>query len=372
MRSRGRRLIIGLTFVWGVLVAACTNGGVEPEAVDPGPSTSVAAETTVGPRPTTATAATTTIAQPTPTTTTLPPRAWDGYERLNILLLGSDAGVGRIGTRTDTMILLSIEPQSGDAAMFSIPRNLGETPLPDGMGIWDCGCFPDILTHLWANAEWYPYAFGGPQPPPVNALKGAVGSIFDIDVHFYAKVELAGFVALIDALGGLTIDVPRRIVDTAYPHEDGGSEYVVIEPGEQYLDGHLALVYARTRQQSGDFARMHRQRCILAALVDQIDPDDLAARLPELVAAATEHLDTDIPLDHLGDFVVLLSRVELDRLATLRITRFNYGTVAHSGYQLYDLERIRADARLLIDDPTVHLDTQDGEGWDDTCARSFD
>ena len=122
--------------------------------------------------------------------------------------------MGRTGTRTDTIILFSVIPETGDGAMFSVPRNLTEAPLPEGMGVWDCNCFPDILTHLWANAEWFPEAFPGPQEPSVNALKAAVGRIFDVEVDYYAKVDLAQFVGLFDALGGVLIDAPVRIYES--------------------------------------------------------------------------------------------------------------------------------------------------------------
>ncbi|MGB7860385.1 MAG: LCP family protein [Acidimicrobiia bacterium] len=338
----------------------------------PEPIAAVAA-TTTSPSltPEDTTASTTTTSEPS-TTTTAEPRIWDGYERLNIMLLGSDSGVGRIGTRTDTIILVSIEPQSGDVAMFSIPRNLTEAPLPDGMGLWECNCFPDIITHLWANGEWYPDAFPGPQSPSVNALKAALGLIFDLEVHYYAKVDLAGFVAVFDAIGGVTIDVPRRLVDETYPHEDGGSEYIVFEPGIQHLDGHHALAYSRIRRHSGDFARMHRQRCVLGAVVDQTGPIDILAGYGHLAEATKSHVETDIPIDRLGDMVDLLFRVETDRLGSLRITRYNYGSSGHAGYQLYDLEQIKADAKALMEDPTILLESQDGQGFDATCDQSFD
>jgi LCP family protein required for cell wall assembly len=382
---RNRRignLIVWLT-VLGVLASGCSDDGTSetaeteamvsrPESAAPGPASSATAPT-IAPATTrpasTATEATTTT---TTTTTTEPPRIWDGYDRLNIMLLGSDAGVGRTGTRTDTIFLLSVEPETGDAALISIPRNLTEAPLPEGMGRWECQCFPDIITHLWANGEWYPDAFPGPQSPPVNALKGALGLIFGVDIHYYAKVDLAGFVAMIDALGGVTIDVPERIVDEEYPHENGGTEYVVIEEGTQLLDGHLALAYARIRRHSGDFARMHRQRCLLGALVEQIDVSDVLAGFREFAAAVADHVETDIPVNRLGDLVELLSRMRLDRIASLRITRYNYATSGHAGYQLYDLERIRQDAHTLMEDPTARLDTQDAAGWEAACELSFE
>lgn len=370
--------VIGLAAAISLLVGACANSG--DTEVGSTPATDVAVETTgvTDAEPTTTStaapatsAATTAVPTTTTTTTTEPPRIWDGLERLNIMLLGSDAGVGRTGTRTDTIILVSIDPESGDAAMFSVPRNLTEAPLPEGMGVWSCNCFPDIITHLWANAEWFPDAFPGPQEPPINALKAALGGIFDVEVDYYAKVDLAGFVNLFDALGGVAIDAPVRIYDPSYPHEDGSFESIAIEAGEQVLGGHEALAYSRIRYNSGDFARMHRQRCVLGSLLANTVPEDLLGAGSFLTAIA-EFVETDIPLEHLDDFVELLARVELDRLATLRITSYNYGATGHAGYQIYDLEQIEADAHTLMDDPTVHLDTQDGEGWEDTCNKSFD
>lgn len=338
-------------------------------------------EPTASPQPTTTTTSAgtatsgfgaTTTSGVASTTTTERPKIWDGRERLNIMLLGSDAGEGRIGTRTDSITLVSVEPTTGNVAMFSIPRNLTEAPLPEGMGLWDCRCFPDIIAHLWANGEWYPEAFPGPQEPSVNALKAAVGLIFDLEVHYYAKVDLKGFVGVVDALGGVTIDVPERIVDPIYPHEDGGTESLVFETGLQHLDGHHALAYSRIRRNSGDFARMHRQRCVLGALVRQTGPFQIFRGFSDLTAAVKENVVTDIPVDRLGDLVEILPRVSTANVASLRITRYNYGFEDNPGYQLYDLERIRADAETLMEDPRAALGTLDGFGLDDSCEESFE
>jgi LCP family protein required for cell wall assembly len=362
------------------MVAACTGTDTaETTSTEPAETTTTSLPRSTTTPPTSATTNTEqSLAKPNSNlavgeaTTTEPPRVWGELDRVNILLLGSDAGVGRTGTRTDTVILLSVDTDSGDAAMFSIPRNLTEVPLPEEMGVWGCNCFPDIITHLWANAEWYPEAFPGPQEPPVNALKASLGLVFGLDVHHYAKVDLAGFAAMIDAIGGVRITVPKQIVDETYPHEEGGTERIVIEAGEQLLDGHLALAYSRIRRHSGDFARMHRQRCLIAAMIEQTDASDLLEGADALAVAVAEHVETDIPLGGLADFAHLFSKMSLDRLATLRITSYNYGSAGHAGYQIYDLEQIRADAQALMEDPTVTLETQDGAGWDDICSQSFD
>ena len=86
-----------------------------------------------------------TASESTTTSLAAPTFIWDGLERLNIVLLGADAGEGRTGLRTDTTIVVSIDPETGDAAMFSVPRDLSAIPLPPEMGIWGCDCFPDLI-----------------------------------------------------------------------------------------------------------------------------------------------------------------------------------------------------------------------------------
>jgi polyisoprenyl-teichoic acid--peptidoglycan teichoic acid transferase len=279
------------------------------------------------------------------------PAIWDGLERLNIVLFGADAGVDRTGLRTDTTIVLSIDPETGDAALFSVPRNLSNAPLPEGMGVWDCQCFPDLFTHLYQGAVDRPDAFPGPEEPPINALKGSLGEIFGIPIHYYALVTLDGFVAVVDAFGGVDIDIPVTIIDETYPHENGTIEYVEIPAGQQHLDGHLALAYARIRRHADDFARMHRQRCVLEAVVAQSSPAELLLRYSTIAQVLADNLSTDIPQNRLPDFIDLLSKVSTDRIATLRITEDVYKKGEQNNLTLYDLDRIKADAQLLINDP---------------------
>lgn len=342
---------------------------------DPGPVASPATTTTSpGPTSTGEPGLSTTSTVPPPTTTTTVPVIWDGLERLNILLLGADAGAGRTGVRTDTTIVVSIDPESGDITMLSVPRDLGNAPLPSGMGLWDCNCFPDIVTHLYDAAERYPESFPGPGEPPFNAIKGAVSEIFGIPIHYYAMVTLDGFVGVIDALGGVTIDVPKTIVDETYPHEDGSVARVVIEEGIQHLDGHLALAYSRIRRHSDDFARMHRQRCVLGAVVEQANPLQILYNFGAVANAIKSHVSTDIPQDRLVDFVDLLPKVSTDRIASLRITRTVYriGGASNPARVLYDIPRIRADAHFLIEDPLAAQEVLGLGALDATCDQSFD
>ncbi len=344
---------------------------VFPEPIEIGSDTT----TTAAPSTTTPSTSPTTLA----TTTTLPPSTttteaaiWDGLDRLNVVLLGGDAGEGRTGVRTDTTIVVSIDPATGYTVMLSVPRDLSNAPLPPGMGLWGCQCFPDLITHLYDAAVRSPEAFPGPGEPPFNAIKGALGEIFGMPIHYYAMVTLDGFVGVVDALGGVTINVPKTIVDEIYPHEDGSTENLVIEAGEQHLDGHLALAYSRVRRHSDDFARMHRQRCVLGAIVAQTGPIEVIANFGAIAQTVKDHVTTDIPQDRLVDFVDLIPKVSTDRIATLRITRDDYQTGAAPGRVYYDIERIRQDAQALIADPAAALDELGLDPLDATCDQSFD
>ncbi len=305
-------------------------------------------------------------APPTASTTTiLEPALWNGLERLNVLLLGSDVGEGRRGIRTDTMIVVSIRPDTGDTAMISLPRNFSGIDLPPGFGIWDCQCFPQLLNELYDYAEGNPDAFPGGGEPGPRAIKATIGHLLDLEIHYYAMVGLDGFVGVVDALGGVEIDVPNRIVDETYPHEDGVTiENVVIEAGRQRLDGHLALAYARIRRHADDFARMNRQRCVLGAVIEQSSPLELLARYGSIARVLKDHLETDIPQDRLVDFIDLLPRVSLDRVGVLHVNR-DYISGTDPGRTYYDEQRIKAEAQRLLDDPTAFAG--DGLVLESTC-----
>jgi len=279
------------------------------------------------------------------------PVLWDGLERLNILLLGADAGVGRESIRTDTMIVVSIDPGSGEVALFSLPRNFVRVPLPTEMGIWGCDCFPRMLNDLYVAGIESPQAFPGPQDPSVNAVKGGFSEILGIPIHYYAMVTLEGFVGVIDAIGGVTIDVPFRIVDETYPHEDGVTvEYIDIEPGVQELDGHLALAYARARRHADDYARMGRQRCLLNAILEEADPVALALGYPELAGVLGDTMETDIPLSRIPDLIDLIPKIDQENMLSIRFIPPTYlGGSDANGFNIPNTALIRQHVQIVID-----------------------
>lgn len=232
--------------------------------------------------------------------------ATDG--RYNILLLGGDSGAGREGTRPDSLQLVSIDDDTGRAVTFGFARDTANIVFEPGSVMaglmpegWTCGneCLLNgLYTWAWDHQDEFP---AGTADPGLLATREAVEALSGLDVHYYALVDLNGFRSLIDALGGLEITVMRRT-----PIGGGTSEvFDHIEPGTQTLDGYHALWYARSREGSTNYERMARQRCVMAALVNQVDPRTLALRFSDIAAASTGVFTTDFPQSELGTFAEL-------------------------------------------------------------------
>jgi LCP family protein required for cell wall assembly len=295
---------------------------------DPGqaslPATTSSTAASVATTSTTAGPSSTVTTQATTTSAALPPE-FAGKNRVNILLMGGDAGVGRRGIRTDSMIVVSIDPETGWTAMFGIPRNLIQVPIPAASpahGAWACpgGCFPLIANEVYEEGLAHPELFPGGPNSGANAAKEIFGYLLGIDIDYFALVDLEGFVTMVDAVGGIDINVLDRIYDENYPNLDGTITTIVIEPGIQHMDGVRALQYARSRHgvEGSDFGRMSHQRCVLQALADQSDPVTLLQQLPTFIPAIEASVKTDIPVSLLPDFIDLLARANLTDIVTIR------------------------------------------------------
>ncbi len=341
--------------------------------------------TTVFAAPTTTTTSTSTTAPPTtnavvafgsttttvpPTTTTTEPRSpWEDLGRLNVLLLGSDAGVGRTGVRTDTMILASIDVVDGDVALISVPRNFARVPLPADNDVFACDCFPPILNELYQYAEGRPESFPGPATPGANALKGAISELTGLPVHFYALVALDGFVEVVDALGGVTITVKERVYDPAYPKEGGGTEVISLDPGVYDFDGHEALAFARSRYSSDDYDRMGRQRCLLEAVAAQADPFSLLRGFPQLADVIKASVETDLPLDLLPNLIDLIPLLDTERMVSLRLVPPTYvGGWTEDEYGTPDVDLIREHVEVVTTlDPVEAMAALGIDPLEDSC-----
>ncbi len=251
-----------------------------------------------------------------------PQDPWADKPRLNVLLLGGDAGRGREGTRTDTVILASIDTKTGDTTLFSLPRNTGRMPFPAGSPLRRY--YPNGFTNGDGNsADYFLNAIYDTVPRQVpgnvlgetdnlgaDALKLSVGAALGLQVDYYVLINLQGFSKMVDALGGVRLNVNTYIpmggnTDLGIPPK----EY--LEPGpNQKLNGRKALWYARGRYGSDDFARMDRQRCVINAIIKQANPANMLSRYEDIAKAGKQIVFTDMPQEVLPLMVDLSLRAK--------------------------------------------------------------
>ena len=251
---------------------------------------------------------------PAPTATPVPVPAWAADGRLNLLLIGSDAGPGRWMARMDSINVLSVEVATGRVALFSLWRYTGNVPLPpESAGAFENGRFPGWLNALYVYAMENESQFPGGDARGFRATAGAVQELIGVPLDGAIVVNLNGFVDLVDAIGGLWIDIPFSVHDGHYALPDG-SGYIELnfQAGCQKLNGERALQYARTRHQDSDYGRMRRQQRVIVALARQLDPIGLLPRVPDLLAIARDNLWTTIQADEVAELAAFAARVDTD------------------------------------------------------------
>lgn len=242
-------------------------------------------------------------------------------ERVNILVVGVDRRPQERTFNTDTMIVVSIDPRTRQVAMLSLPRDTVDVPLPRS---WPAnsyygGRFPAKITSLWTYASGSPalYPFPDGKRGP-EALKGALGTLYGIDITWYVQVDFEGFRQMVDTLGGVSVRVDLPVQDDKYPQEFGrGSTRLYIPATIQHMSGDEALAYARSRHGSNDFDRAQRQQNVLVALRQQADLPTILQRVPELVATLKSAVRTDIPTSMLPHLASLADEVGLDHVRSL-------------------------------------------------------
>jgi LCP family protein required for cell wall assembly len=247
---------------------------------------------------------------------------WGGREQVNVLLLGGDGGVGRTGIRTDSVILLSMNTKTGKSVMFSLPRNMMNAQFPDSSPLHEV--FPDgfrsadgsdpgnwMLNAVYSQVPaLYPHILGTSENEGADAVKQAVAGSLGTHVDYYMLINLLGFQQLVDAVGGVTVNINEPIAING--NTDAGIPPTgYLEPGpDQHLDGFHALWYSRGRWGSDDYKRMLRQRCMVDALVEAADPLTVLRRYQDLASAGKQILRTDIPRELMPAFVDLAMKVK--------------------------------------------------------------
>lgn len=217
-------------------------------------------------------------------------QSWDGEERFTVLVMGKDKRPGEFGSsfRTDTMMLISLDPQTNQVGILSIPRDLFvEVP---GYGL-------QRINSAYGAGE-----LEGPGGGPRLAMQ-TVQYNFGIRVNEYLMVDFTTFIDVIDLIGGIHINVPYDIYDPQYPDMNYGYDPFSIQAGWQTLDGETALKYARSRHSTDDIDRNRRQQQVLYAIRDKVlttnKIPELAPKAYALWAELNEGVDTGLSLDQI-------------------------------------------------------------------------
>lgn len=242
------------------------------------------------------------------------------HGRYNVLLVGGDSGAGRWGLRTDSMTVASIDEETGRTVLIGLPRNLQDFPFaegsvmdeqfPDGFNCDDC-YLNGVST--WANDN--KQLFGKSEDPGIDATIMAIEGITDLKINYWVMVNLEGFKDIVDAVGGITLNVRQPI-----PVGGLGSDVTgYIEPGVRKLDGHDTLWYARAREGSDDYSRMARQKCVLNAMLEQISPTTAIRNFEKLAKAGAETISTNLPASEVDRFIPLAMKARDQKVATVSL-----------------------------------------------------
>jgi len=320
------------------------------------------------------------IAPPVEARALMPSVDTEGIDRITILLAGGDAGPGRGGLRTDSIIVATLDTLTGKAALMSIPRNMVQVPLNPEYSLafidleqrltpWEerrewtddnddgvpdqfvpCNCFPDQINAIYPFTRAWTDTYPNEVDPGMATLRDSVEMLLGINIDFYALVNMSGFVRVVDALGGVRTYVTSSVETEVSPAREGEDWIEVsIRPGWRRLNGHQALAYVRERKTSSDYVRMKRQRCMLKSVAASADPVTIVRRFTSLSRAVKSSVRTDIPLDYVPTLVAQAAALDFDDIVTVGFTPPDYApTGNHRNQPIPDLAAIRAKVQEIL------------------------
>jgi LCP family protein required for cell wall assembly len=250
--------------------------------------------------------------------------------RINVLLLGGDAGADRTGLRPDSMTVASIDAQTGRTVLFSLPRNLQHAPFPADSPLH--AKYPDgyfchvknlsdacLLNGIYTLAVQNKKLFPGVKYPGVEATKGVIQEILGLKINYWAMIDMKGFQQLINAVGGIRLDIGKKVPIGSL--ESGRGIHGWIGPGKNiHLDGYHALWFARSRAYSSDYERMIRQKCVMNAMLRQLNPTTVLTRFQDIAKAGEQIVATNVPTSDLGTLLDLATKGKSVPMASVSFT----------------------------------------------------
>lgn len=190
--------------------------------------------------------------------------------KMNIMVMGVDERSDDAG-RSDTLFVMTVDTNTKEVAMLSIPRDT-RVKIP--------GKSWDKINHA--------YAFGGHK-----LTQQAVEGLLGIKIDHHIMVDIAGFKKIIDAMGGVTIDVEKRMYYTD-PYDDNGGLVIDLRPGVQHMDGRTAIQYVRYRDEEGDIGRVERQQKFLKAVLSEVSSPSVLTKIPGIIKEVSNVVKSDM------------------------------------------------------------------------------
>lgn len=263
--------------------------------------------------------------------------------RVNVLLIGIDSGVGRDTAATDTMIVASLDPVARTVSMVSVPRDMVNVPLPDGR------TFRPKINGLVSYVRWNPAQFPGAKDGE-SVLAAAIGKLLNLDIGYWAEVNLGGFVNLVNSVGGVTVNVANGFCDPNY--DEYGINGFGVSPGRYHMNGSQALAYARIRKAAGesDFTRAARQQEIIAALRDRLVQGAFLGDPGAFLRSLGQTIRTNIQPGLIADYIDLVSGIQRGDVFRVVIEHplVTSGFDVRGSIQIPDIAAIQAMAAHLF------------------------
>jgi len=310
-----------------------------PDELEPTPMILASGET-APPLPPEPTLAPSLEPEPSPTATppgTDPLLGTDG--RFTVLLLGSDFRPAHPGNRTDAIMVVSVDPVSGNTAAFSIPRDLLNFPLPNGKVY--AAKVNALYQHLLSSTK-----------NGNAAMKRAVGEAFDIELDGLVLIGFDGVRRMVRAVGGVTVDMEESYYDPYY-WVNGQTQGWGLSAGKHKLNAETALIFARSRKGDSDYGRAARQQQLVMSAIEKVR-DKGPELLPQLLGIAAKTVRTDLPRDKAAEIFDIVSRANLGKAKQAVFGPRAFGVIL--GPSRYELDLKKTGKWIEKNFPPITMD----------------
>lgn len=241
-----------------------------------------------------------------------------------VMLMGVDEREGDVG-RSDTLMIATLDAKKHKAAILSVPRDTRVKIKGHG--------FDKI------NAA---YAYGGHR-----LTQSTVEDLLGVEMEHYVIINVNAFTKIIDAIGGIDINVEKRMYYED-PWDDNGGLVINLYPGQQHMDGKTAITYVRYRDEEGDIGRITRQQKFMKAVMDKLTSPSIIPRIPSIIGEVVDSINTDLSVKQMIEFMAALKEAQTNGLQTEMLPgRPMY--IGGVSYWIPDLSKLRATVANTLD-----------------------